>query len=145
MFRREALEMTGYYDEPLFCGGKELGFAPGILGANREIRYVPLLHMGSRGPLHDRLDSRHALLIQNRCWIALRHLSLPAALGLLLRRLVMPGFRSGRHGCLHHYATGLASQIGALPPIWWGRDVISPETQVRLRRIRRQRRGLRRA
>jgi hypothetical protein len=138
-FRSEALRRAGYYYESLFWGAEEWDLSLALMDAGYELRYFPepVLHLAPRGSLNRRADPRHALLVRNRCWIALRRLPLRAALGFALPRLALWGCRSLRYGYFADYLRGVAGLVGALPDIVRHRKRISPETWSRVRALRR--------
>jgi GT2 family glycosyltransferase len=139
-FRAEALARSGYYYERLFWGGEEWDLVLGMIDAGFEVRYfpIPVRHLAQRGSLNERADPRHALLIRNRCWIALRRLPLGVALGFALPRLALWGARSIRYGYLRHYLAGVAGLVRAIPALLRERAEVSPDTLARLAAIRRQ-------
>jgi len=142
-FRAAALELCGYYYERLFWGGEEWDLMLGMLDAGFEVRYlpVPVRHLSQRGSLNKRADSRHALLVRNRCWIALRRLPLPQALAFVIPRLVLWGARSIRYGYLRQYLAGVAGLVRSMPDLVRERRPISAETRARVRSIRSQASG----
>jgi GT2 family glycosyltransferase len=142
-FRADALACCGYYYERLFWGGEEWDLVLGMMDDGFEVRYfpVPVKHLAPRGSLNERADPRHALLVRNRCWIAIRRLPLPAALGFAIPRLALWAARSVRHGYLGQYLAGLGGLLRALPELLRERAPISPETRARLKTVRRQSRS----
>jgi GT2 family glycosyltransferase len=137
-FRAQALARAGYYYESLFFGGESFDLVLGILDQGYEVRYAPepCLHLAPRGDLNRRADPRHALLVRNRCWIALRRLPPHAALVFVGPRLLLWAARAARHGYLREYLRGLLGLLAALPRIARERRQISRETRARLRALR---------
>jgi GT2 family glycosyltransferase len=142
-FRAEALAQSGYYYERLFWGGEEWDLVLAMLDRGFEVRYfpIPVRHLAPRGNLNERADPRHALLVRNRCWIALRRLPMPRALAFAIPRLALWAARAVRYGYVDQYLRGLADLIRNLPGITRDRALISAETRQRLVAIRRQSRG----
>jgi len=140
-FRSQALREAGYYYESLFWGGEEWDLSLGLLEGGWELRYYPepVLHLAPRGLLNHQADPRHALLIRNRCWIALRRLPLGAALAFTLPRLALWSVRALRHGYVGHYLRGLGGLLAVLPTVWRERRPIGPEAFRRMRAIQGQR------
>lgn len=138
-FRSDALERAGYYYEALFWGGEEWDLVLGIIDAGYTIRYlpIPVMHLAPRGSLNVKADSRHALLVRNRFWIALRRLGPLEALAFILPRFVLWLARAVRHGYLRFYLAGVGQLFTRLPEIRRDRRPISRETRRRLRQIRR--------
>lgn len=138
-FRSEALKKAGYYYEALFWGGEEWDLVLGIMDAGYTIQYlpIPVMHLAPRGSLNAKTDLRHALLIRNRCWIALRRLGAVDATIFILPRLVLWFFRAIRHRYLGHYLAGLGELVRSFPRILRDRRPISRETRRRLLEIRR--------
>ncbi len=139
-FRREALELSGFYYERLFWGGEEWDLVLGMMDGGFEVRYFPLpvRHLAPRGSLNERADPRHVLLVRNRCWIAFRRLPLLSALAFSLPRLALWAARSLRYGYPRQYLEGLAGLIRATPELVRERAPISRDTRARLREIRRR-------
>ncbi len=137
-FRTEPLAKAGYYYESLFWGGESWDLVLGIMDQGYEVRYAPepCLHLAPRGNLNQRADPRHAMLVRNRCWTALRRLPPHAALGFVVPRLLLWGLRAARYGYLSHYLRGVSSLIRSLPRIARERRAISSETRSRLRALR---------
>jgi len=142
-FRAEALERAGYYHEALFWGGEEMDLVFGIMDAGYSVWYLPLavMHLAPRSNLNYKADYRHALLVRNRFWIVLRRLGPLDSFAYLAPRLVLWLVRSIRYGYLKYYLRGIADLVRRLPEIRRGRQPISAETRLRLRRIRKQRWG----
>jgi GT2 family glycosyltransferase len=142
-FRADALARCGEYYERLFWGGEEWDLVLGMMDEGFEVRYfpIPVRHLAPRGSLNQRADPRHLLLVRNRCWIALRRLPIPAALGFALPRLALWAARSIRYGYLRQYLAGLVGLLRALPELLRDRAPISPGTRARLKTIRGQSRG----
>jgi len=142
-FRSEALRQGGYYYESLFWGGEEWDLSLAMLDAGWELRYhpEPVLHLAPRGLLNHRSDPRHALLIRNRCWIALRRLPPEAALAFTLPRLVLWGLRALRHRYLGDYLRGIGGLLAVLPTALRERRAISRAAYRRVRAIQGQRPG----
>lgn len=142
-FRAESLARAGGYYERLFWGGEEWDLALGLLDAGYDVRYLPLpvRHLAPRGSLNQRADPRHALLVRNRCWIAVRRLPLPAALAFALPRLALWAARSLRHGYFDAYRSGLGELLSSLPELIRERAPVARKTRRRLARIRAQRSG----
>jgi GT2 family glycosyltransferase len=142
-FRVEALAKAGYYLEVLFWGGEEMDLSLGILDAGYALRYapVPVMHLAPRGNLNVKADYRHALLVRNRFWVALRRLPLGAALSFIAPRMLLWAVRSLRYGYFGYYLRGLFDFARMLPDILRERVPISADTRARLQRIRAGRDG----
>lgn len=140
LFRAEALDRVGHYDEALFWGGEEWDLCLRLLDAGYRILYhpEPVLHLAPRGLLNAQADPRHALLIRNRCSIALRRLPLPSALAFVAPRLALWGWRALRHGYVRYYLEGVVALLRMAPSILRERSPVSPRTHRMLRAIRRQ-------
>ena len=138
VFDAEAIRRVDYYYEALFWGGEEWDLVLGLFDEGYTIRYLPLpvMHLAPRGYLDFKSDHRHALLVRNRFWIALRRLQLPEALAFGLPRLALWGLRAARYGYLGHYLSGVADLVRRLPQIYRDRRPISAETRERLRVVR---------
>lgn len=140
-FRSDVLGQAGYYYEELYWGGEEWDLALGIMNLGYEIRYFPepVLHLAPRGNLNEQADPRNALLIRNRCWIALRRLPPLAAARFVLPRLALWFIRSLRYGYAHHYLRGTLDLVRNYRRIRLSRMRISAQTYARLKQIRQQR------
>jgi GT2 family glycosyltransferase len=136
-FRSEVLARAGYYYESLFWGGESWDLVLGIMDLGYQVRYAPepCLHLAPRGNLNLRADPRHALLVRNRCWTALRRLPPHHALAFVLPRLALWGLRALRYGYLSHYGRGVGGLLRALPRIARERRQISGATRARLREL----------
>jgi hypothetical protein len=139
MFRAAALEKAGYYYERLFWGGEEWDLVLGIMDAGYTVRYFPepVVHLAPRGDLSRRATPRHALLVRNRFWIALRRLPPHAAIAFIAPRLALWLARALRYGYTRAYLRGLFELACAAPAVWRDRRRISARTYARLRAIRR--------
>lgn len=139
VFDAEAIRRVGYYYEALFWGGEEWDLVLGLFDEGYSIRYapIPVLHLAPRGDLNVKADHRHALLVRNRFWIALRRLPLLQALAFGVPRLALWGVRAARYGYVGHYCRGLGDLLRRLPEILRDRRPISAETRRRLRAVRR--------
>jgi GT2 family glycosyltransferase len=139
-FRAEALEAAGYYYEALFWGGEESDLVLGILDAGYVIHYLPIpaLHLAPRGSLNVKADYRHALLVRNRFWVAIRRLPPLEAAAFIMPRFVLWLGRSIRYGYLGHYVAGVGDLVRKLPEILRDRKPVSRETRRRVREIRKR-------
>lgn len=138
-FRRAPLLEVGGYYEALEWGGEEWDLSLALMGAGWELCYlpIPVLHLAPRGSLHVRADPRHARLIRNRCWIALRRLPWPAALAYALPRLCLWGVRALRYGYWGAYCAGVRDFLRVLPRALAERRPLSAQAMARLRAVRR--------
>lgn len=137
-FDSAALKSVGYYYEALFWGGEEWDLVLGLLDAGYSIHYEPtaVLHLAPRGNLNEKADYRHALLVRNRFWIALRRLRWTDAVAFVAPRAVLWLFRAVRYGYLGHYMNGMADLVRRAPEILRDRRPISSATRQRVKRIR---------
>jgi hypothetical protein len=92
--------------------------------------------------LNAKADKRHALLVRNRCWMALRRLPVHEALAFSVPRLALWGVRAARHGYLGHYSQGVMGLVRGIPAIARDRKPISAQTRRYLRSLRAQDRPL---
>ena len=91
--------------------------ALGLMDLGKQIRYFPepVLHLAPRGNLNVVADPRHALLVRNRCWIAIRRLPLAAAFWFTVPRLGLWLLRSLRFGYFGHYLRGVLGLLSVAP------------------------------
>lgn len=137
-FRRQAVLDVGGYFEELFWGGEEWDLCLALMDAGYEIRYAPevVWHLAPRGSLDTQATPRHALLIRNRCWIALRRLPLLHALAFAVPRLAVWGIRSIRFGYFRIFLEGLAGVARIVPRAMADRKTVSRATLRRVRNLR---------
>jgi GT2 family glycosyltransferase len=139
VFRKEALEVVGYYYEPLFWAFEEFDLSLRLLDAGYDLLYFPevkALHIQPRGPEKD--FSRQHLNYRNKFWIATMLLPVGRCLAYIAPRLGIGFIRSLRDGYHGQYWRGVFEYIKLFPRILATRHPVSRQTLRRIRWVKSQ-------
>lgn len=125
LIRKEAVDMTGGYDEDFFMGVEQADFGLKLLSSGFFMLYCPNLSAVEkvvRGQLASKKSRIHYLNMRNKLWIAWKHYPFLRALSYSAGRIAASGIRSLRNGWFGYFLQGVRDGIFAPKKIRSKRD-----------------------
>lgn len=139
-FRREALEASGGYYEPLFYGAEGDDLVIQLFNHGFRILHVPQVRVGHRAAERGRSSFRqYYYFTRNYLWIAYKDFPFFAGLRYLIPKIGMMGFFALRSGAFRAFVRGVRDGIWGLKRIYPNRTPAKRPALQYLRQLEKTR------